>query len=82
MKLKALPEQDGVARLSLSIRNSTSKLLEDYLRFYQATYNQSVEKSRLVDAILKDYFESDASFRAYVRKAQTPAAAADDTQQS
>lgn len=82
MKLKPLPAQDGVARLSLSIRSSTSKALDDYLKFYEETYGQAVEKSRLVDAILKDYFESDTSFKAHAKKSGSRKAKTDVEDQS
>jgi hypothetical protein len=76
MKLKPLPPQDGVSRLSLSIRSSTSASLDDYLKFYEQSCGHSIEKSRLVDAILKEYFESDSSFRAFRKTGGTKGAGA------
>lgn len=68
MKLKPLPKADGVARVSWSIRASTLENLEAYLEHYKAVYGQVVDKSPLVDAILRDYMASDVSFKAHLKK--------------
>lgn len=68
MKLKPLPKADGVARVSWSIRASTLESLEAYLEYYKNVYGQSVDKSPLVDAMLRDYMASDASFKAHLKK--------------
>lgn len=62
MKLKKVTVNDPVERLAVSIKSSTMSMLEAYREHYRATYGEEIERSHLVEEILRDYMSSDKDF--------------------
>lgn len=62
MKLKKVTKNDPIERLAVSIHQSTMALLAKYQAHYSATYGEEIERSHLVEEMLRDYIESDKDF--------------------
>jgi hypothetical protein len=62
MKLKKVTKNDPLGRLAVSVRSTTLAMLETYRAHYRATYGEEIERSQLVDEILRDYMQSDKAF--------------------
>lgn len=62
MKLKKLTNNEPVERLAVSVKKSTSDLVEAYREHYKATYGEEIERSQLVEYILNDYIKTDKAF--------------------
>lgn len=62
MKLKKVTQNDPVERLAVSVKRSTMTAIEAYRAHYKATYGEEIEKSELVEHILKDYMSADREF--------------------
>lgn len=62
MKLKKVTHVDPVERLAVSVRHSTMVKLEAYRAHYKETYGEEIEKSELVEHILKEYITTDRDF--------------------
>lgn len=62
MKLKKVTKNDPVERLAVSIHKSTMDQLNRYQAHYKATYGEDIERSHLVEEMLRDYMETDKAF--------------------
>jgi hypothetical protein len=62
MKLKKVTKNDPIERLAVSVHQSVLDLLERYRSHYKATYGEEIERSHLVEEMLRDYMESDKDF--------------------
>lgn len=62
MKLKKIAKPEAVERLTVSITESTMTLLEGYMHYYAEKYGTPVERSRLVEEILKEFITTDKAF--------------------
>ena len=63
MRLKKVTQNDPVVRLAVSVRTSTQDLLDQYREHYKQTYGEEIERSHLVEEILRDYMASDRDFQ-------------------
>lgn len=78
MKLKKVTKHDPIARLAVSIHQSTMDLLSAYQAHYKATYGEDIERSHLVEEVLRDYMEADKNFVKAMEKARERPAAKSD----
>ena len=62
MKLKKVTQNDPVERLAVSVKNSTMQMLDAYRAHYQATYGEEIEKSHLVEEMLREFMQTDKDF--------------------
>lgn len=62
MKLKKVTKNDPIERLAVSVHQSTLDLLARYQAHYKATYGEEIERSHLVEELLRDYMETDKDF--------------------
>jgi hypothetical protein len=62
MKLKRIVKNEPMVRLTASIKASTLALLESYQAYYRGAYGEEVERSALVDEILREFINSDKDF--------------------
>lgn len=62
MKLKKVTKNDPIERLAVSVHQSVLDLLERYRSHYKATYSEEIERSHLVEELLRDYMETDKDF--------------------
>lgn len=67
IKLRRLPDRTPV-KLTITMLPDLSQTLQDYARFYAATYGREEQVVDLVPAILEAFLESD---RAFVRSRGT-----------
>lgn len=74
MKLKKVTQNDPIERLAVSIKSSTSKLLERYRDHYFATYGEPIEKSHLVEQVLREFMNSDKEFQKFLAQDSEDAA--------
>jgi hypothetical protein len=82
MKLKKVTKNDPIERLAVSIHQSTMDMLARYQAHYKATYGEEIERSHLVEEMLRDYMESDKDFVKWQssQPAAKPARGAADSQ--
>jgi len=75
MKLKKVTKNDPIERLAVSVHQSALDLLARYQAHYKATYGEEIERSHLVEEMLRDYMESDKDFMKWhaAQPAQKPA---------
>lgn len=62
MKLKKVTVNDPVERLAVSVRQSTTRMIADYMAHYEEVYGERIEKSQLVEEIIRDYIAADKDF--------------------
>ncbi len=62
MKLKKVTVNDPVERLAVSVRQSTTQMIAAYMAHYEAVYGERIEKSQLVEEIIRDYIAADKDF--------------------
>ncbi len=62
MKLKKVTQNDPVERLAVSVKRSTMTMLDAYRAHYQTTYGEEIEKSHLVEEMLREFMLSDKDF--------------------
>lgn len=62
MKLKKVTKNDPLERLAVSVRKSTLDMLGRYQSYYKKTYGEDIERSHLVEEILKEFMSSDKTF--------------------
>jgi hypothetical protein len=75
MKLKQIAKVEPMTRLTVSVSESTMKLLEAYLERYTEVYGGPIEKSKLVEEMLREFMTSDKSFMKSMAKAEDKPAA-------
>jgi hypothetical protein len=73
MRLRKVTSIDPIARFSVSLKQSTAKLLEEYQAAYKKTYGEDIERSHLIEEILREYMQADKAFI----KSMEPAEASD-----
>lgn len=71
MRLKKVTKNDPIERLAVSVHQSTMELLTQYQRHYKNTYGEEIERSHLVEEIIRDYISSD---KAFLKAAEKPKA--------
>ncbi len=62
MKLKKVTVNDPVERLAVSVRQSTTQMIAAYMAHYEEVYGERIEKSQLVEEIIRDYIAADKDF--------------------
>ena len=62
MKLKKVTQNDPVERLAVSVKRSTMSMLDAYRAHYQSTYGEEIEKSHLVEEMLREFMQTDKDF--------------------
>lgn len=62
MKLRQVAKNDPMERLTASVSRSTVQMLEAYREHYRQVYGEEIERSRLVEEILKEFISSDKDF--------------------
>lgn len=67
MKIKKVTVNDPVERLAVSVRQSVMKSLEAYRDFYKMTYGEEIERSQLVEQILREFISSDKDFQKHLQ---------------
>lgn len=70
MKLKKVTINDPMERLAVSVRKSTMDLVGAYQSHYEAVYGEKIERSQLVEEILREFISADKDF---VKKQSAPA---------
>lgn len=77
MKLSRVTSSDPLERLTASVRKSTAEMLGAYQQRYQQVYGDEIDKSKLVDELLRGFMLSDKDFTKFLeeRRSQTDAAA-------
>ncbi len=69
MKLKKVTQNDPVERLAVSVKRSTMSMLDAYRVHYQSTYGEEIEKSHLVEEMLREFMLTDKDFAKELAKA-------------
>lgn len=72
IRLRKVTQNDPVERLAVSVRKSTVEMLEGYREHYKKAYGEEIEKSHLVEEILRDYMTADKDFVREFAKAAKP----------
>lgn len=72
MKLRKVTNFDPVERLAVSVRQSTLAALAAYQEHYKKTYGEEIERSQLVEEILRDYMETDKAFQKALSSSNPP----------
>lgn len=62
MKLSRVTSSDPLERLTASVRKSTSEMLAAYQKRYCQVYGDEIDKSKLVDELLRGFMLSDKDF--------------------
>lgn len=62
MKLSRVTSSDPLERLTASVRKSTAEMLGAYQQRYQQVYGDEIDKSKLVDELLRGFMLSDKDF--------------------
>ena len=62
MKLKKVTKNDPVERLAVSIKKSTMEMLAAYQTHYKKTYGEDIERSHLVEEMLREFMLTDKDF--------------------
>lgn len=62
MKLKKVTQNDPVERLAVSVKRSTMAMLDAYRAHYLSTYGEEIEKSHLVEEMLREFMQADKDF--------------------
>jgi hypothetical protein len=62
MKLHRIEKADPVQRITVSVRGSTLDLLDKYRLFYKQIYGDEIERSQMVNDILKEFMNEDKAF--------------------
>lgn len=62
MKIKKVTQNDPVERLAVSVKRSTMTMLDAYRTHYLATYGEEIEKSHLVEEMLREFMQADKDF--------------------
>lgn len=62
MKLKRIVKSEPVVRLAVSIKASTMARLDAYQEYYKAAYGEDIERSALVEEVLREFMGSDKDF--------------------
>lgn len=62
MKLKRIVKNEPVVRLAVSIKASTMTRLEAYQEYYKSAYGEDIERSTLVEEMLRELMNSDKDF--------------------
>ncbi len=73
MKLKKVTQNDPVERLAVSVKRSTMTMLDAYRAHYQSTYGEEIEKSHLVEEMLREFMLSDKDFAKAQAAVEAPA---------
>ena len=63
MKLAPLPIQETSVKLSLTVKKSTSDLLDYYQSCYEEAYKQDVSQRDLIENMLIGYMRDDRDFQ-------------------
>jgi len=74
--IKKFTEVDPTERVSLTLKLSTRKAVEQYRQFYQKEYGHSVERGELIEQAVMTLFSQDKEFQSFIKgmsKAQTAA---------
>lgn len=77
MKLSRVTSSDPLERLTASVRKSTAEMLGAYQQRYQQVYGDEIDKSKLVDELLRGFMLSDKDFLKFLedRRPKTDAGA-------
>ena len=67
MKLKRKPNLPPPRTEKISLDSSTTSALDQYMRYYQATYNQAIAADELIVEILIEFFRNDREFQKWLR---------------
>ena len=62
MKLSRVTSSDPLERLTASVRKSTAEMLSSYQQRYQQVYGDEIDKSKLVDELLRGFMLGDKDF--------------------
>ena len=62
MKLKRIVKSEPVVRLAVSIKTSTMARLDAYQKYYKSAYGEDIERSALVEEMLREFMGSDKDF--------------------
>jgi hypothetical protein len=79
MKLKKIAKPEAVERLTVSVTESTLALLEGYMRYYTEQYGTPVERSRLVEELLKEFMTTDKAFMQWLKAPRNQSSASKTT---
>ncbi|MCC5610892.1 DUF2274 domain-containing protein [Nostoc sp. CHAB 5834] len=66
IKLRKLSKADTAVRLAVSVKSSTSQNIDIYKEMYEKQYGEPIERSQLVDEMLRDFMNSDKGFQKYL----------------
>lgn len=69
--LKKFTSIDPAERLSISLKLSTRRAIEEYRSFYTAAFGHPVERGALIEQLLAAWFDQDSEFVRF-RKVLTP----------
>lgn len=62
MKLPKITTNDPMERLAVSVRRSTNEMIDAYRAAYKETHGDEVERSHMVEEILRRYMLDDKDF--------------------
>jgi hypothetical protein len=65
MRLKKVTSNDPIERLAVSVKRSTQQMVETYRDYYRTTYGEEIERSHLVEEILRDFMLQDKGFQKF-----------------
>jgi hypothetical protein len=65
MRLKKVTSNDPIERLAVSVKRSTQLMVETYRDYYRTTYGEEIERSHLVEEILRDFMLQDKGFQKF-----------------
>ena len=70
-KLKKFTSIDPSQRITVAMKQSTRRAVEEYRQFYTSVYGHPVERSELIEQLLGAWFEQDTEFAKF-SKGMTP----------
>jgi hypothetical protein len=66
MKLAKVTSNDPVQRLAVSVRKSTNEQIDAYRDYYKSVYGDEIERSHLVEEMLRGFMSTDKEFVKYL----------------
>lgn len=64
MKLKKVTFSDPVERITIDLRQSTHDLIVKYQAYYKKTYGDEINRTQLIEEILRGFMVEDKAFQA------------------
>lgn len=72
MKLGKVTTNDPIQRLAVSVRKSTNAQIDQYREYYKTVYGDDIERSHLVEEILRNFMNTDKEFAKFLEVQKKP----------